>query len=105
MRQVLVTFGPGDDFEYHVPADEAAKLRPDDARQWLDEEFVELGCEVASPIGKVLSADLLLSVAKYSGAKRFREDAGWAAEFARNAAALVGRNFIRIDVPQQTVGF
>jgi hypothetical protein len=80
-------------------------LPVDDARQWFDREFVALECDVASPIGKVLTADRVLSVAKYSGARRFRDDGAWAAEFAKNTAALLGRDVVKVDVPNYTVGY
>ena len=104
-HQVTVSFGKGDDFEFKLPSDNVAGRSMDEARQWFDREFVALECDVASPIGKVLSADRVLSVAKYSGAQRFRDEQEWAEEFARNAAALLGRQVIRVDVPNYTVGY
>ncbi len=55
----------------------------DAARQWFDREFVALECDVPSPIGKVLIADRVLSVAKYAGAERFREQRGLGAASSR----------------------
>jgi len=76
----------------------------EEARQWFDREFIALECDVASPIGKVLSADRVLSVAKYSGVRRFREEHAWAEEFARNTASLLGREYVRVDIPNYSVG-
>lgn len=104
-RRVIVSFGPGAEFEYHVPAAEVAGQSADAARQWFDQEFVALECDVPSPIGKVLIADRVLSVAKYAGARRFRERPEWAGEFARNAAIMLGRDLVRVDVPNYTVGY
>ena len=104
-HQVMVTFGKEDDFEFKIPSDDVAGRSMDEARQWFDREFVALECDVASPIGKVLSADRVLSVAKYSGARRFRDEPAWAEEFARNAASLLGREFIRVDIPNYSVGY
>jgi hypothetical protein len=104
-HQVVVTFGDEVEFELRVPSDDVAKRSMEQARQWFDREFVALECDVASPIGKVLSADRVLSVAKYSGARRFREEHAWAEEFARNTAALLGRDFVKVDVPNYSVGF
>ena len=107
MRQhdVIVSFGKGGEFEFKLSAADVSRQSADDARQWFDREFVALECDVASPIGKVLSADRVLSVAKYSGAQRFCDEQEWAEEFARNAAALLGRQVIRVDVPNYTVGY
>ena len=104
-RHVIVSFGPGTEFEYNVSAAEMAALSPDAARQWFDREFIALECDVPSPIGKILIADRLLSVAKYAGPQRFRDHADWAHEFARNAAVMLGRDLVRVDVPNYTVGY
>jgi hypothetical protein len=104
-RHVIVSFGQGTEFEYNVPAAEVAALSPDAARQWFDREFIALECDVPSPIGKILIADRLLSVARYAGPQRFRDHADWAHEFACNAAVMLGRDLVRVDVPNYTVGY
>jgi hypothetical protein len=104
-RHVIVSFGPGTEFEFKVPAADLAGHTADAARQWFDREFVALECDVPSPIGKVLIADRVLSVAKYAGAERFREQPGWANEFARNTATMLDRDLVRVDVPNYTVGY
>lgn len=104
-HQVTVSFGKGDDFEFKIASDDVAKRSMDEARQWFDREFIALECDVASPIGKVLSADRVLSVAKYSGVRRFRDEHAWAEEFARNTASLLGREYVRVDIPNYTVGY
>jgi hypothetical protein len=45
-----------------------------------------------------------LSVARDSGAQRFRTQPEWAQEFARQAAVLLGRALIRVDVPAGVIG-
>jgi hypothetical protein len=104
-RHVIVSFGPGAEFEYRIPVVDLAGHTADAARQWFDREFVALECDVPSPIGKVLIADRVLSVAKYAGAERFREQQDWAAEFARNTAVMLDRDLVRVDVPNYTVGY
>ena len=104
-RHVIVSFGPGTEFEFKVPAADLAGHTADAARQWFDREFVALECDVPSPIGKVLIADRVLSVAKYATAERFREQPDWAREFARNTAVMLDRDLVRVDVPNYTVGY
>ncbi len=70
--QVIVSFGAGQEFELKLSAADRAAQTREAARDWFDREFIALECDVASPIGKVLSADRVLSVAKYAGARRFR---------------------------------
>jgi hypothetical protein len=104
-QQVIVSFGPEAEFEFKVHAGDVAGQTADAARGWFDREFVDLGCELPNPIGKVLQVDLVLSVARYGGERRFREQHDWAGRFARNAAVLLGRSVIRVDVAANTLGF
>jgi hypothetical protein len=104
-RHVIVSFGPGTEFEFKIPVTELTGQSADAARQWFDREFVALECDVPSPIGKVLIADRVLSVAKYAGAERFREQRDWAEQFARNTAVMLDRDLVRVDVPNYTVGY
>lgn len=104
-RNVIVSFGQDNEFEFKIPAAEVAALSTDAARQWFDREFIALECDVPSPIGKILLADRVLSVAKYSGAQRFRDQRDWAEQFALNAAVMLGRDLVRVDVPNYTVGY
>jgi hypothetical protein len=104
-QQVNVAFGPEQEFEYKVHDEDLAGRTRDSARDWFDQQFVDLQCELPNPIGKVLLVDLILSVARYAGARRFETQADWAKQFARNAAVLLGRSVIRVDVGGSTIGF
>jgi hypothetical protein len=104
-RHVLVSFGEDNEFDFQFgPADLAGK-DAGEARQWFEREFAALECDVATPIGKVLLADFILSVAKYAGERRFREQHLWAEQFAKNAAVLLARELIRVDVLNNVVGY
>lgn len=106
MTQVVnVSFGPTDEFEFKVHAEDIAGYGSDRARQWFDQQFVDLECELPNPIGKVLVTSLILSVAQYAGARRFRDQPDWAVQFARSTAALLGRSVVRVDVAGSTIGF
>jgi hypothetical protein len=104
-QRVSVSFGPAQEFEFNVHPDDLADLDSNAAREWFDTQFVELECELPSPIGKVLVTGLILSVAQYAGARRFRDQPDWAQQFARCAAALLGRSVIRVDVAGNAIGF
>jgi hypothetical protein len=105
LHHVIVSFGDDKEFEFKLASADLAGLKADDAREWLDREFEALECDLPNPIGKVLLADRILSVAKYAGERRFREHQDWAGQFAKNAAALLGREVIRVDVANYTVGY
>lgn len=104
-RHVIVSFGKDGEFDFKVPESETGAQAAEAARQWFDREFGALEADVATPVGKVLLADRILSVAKYSGARRFRDEAAWAEQFARSTAALLARDVIKVDVENYSVGF
>jgi len=103
-RQVSVDFGRDNTFEFRVDSEAIDRVSRDEAVHWFDEEFVALECDLASPTGKVLSIDRVLSVAKYSGAARFQKDPEWGARYALYTLTLLRRDVVRVDVANDTVG-
>lgn len=100
-HHIIVSFGKDQEFEYRLAGSGAA----DEARQWFDREFVSLECDVATPTGKILAVDRILSVAKYAGVDRFRDQPQWGELFAKHTAAILGRDLIRVDVEQYSIGY
>lgn len=100
-HHVIVRFDKDTQYEYRFAGGAAA----DQARQWFDREFTALECDVATPTGKVLVVDRILAVAKYGGADRFRDQGAWGDQFARHAAAILGRELIRVDVEHFSIGY
>ncbi len=90
-HHVIVVFGRDKEFEFKLIGGTPAE----EARKWFDHEFTVLECDVATPTGKILAVDRILSVAKYAGENRFREQRTWAEQFAKYTAALLGRELIR----------
>jgi hypothetical protein len=101
LHHVIVSFNKDSEFEFKLAGGTAA----DEARQWFDREFTALECDVATPTGKILAVDRILSVAKYAGEERFREHQVWAEQFAKNTAAILGRELIRVDVEHYSIGY
>jgi len=99
---VIVSFGKDSQYDFKVNGAVAAA---DDARKWFDHEFTVLECDVATPTGKILAVDRILSVAKYAGEGRFRDRGTWAEQFARYTAAILGRDLIRVDVEHYSIGY
>lgn len=100
-HHVIVTFGKEKEFEFKLVGGASAE----DARKWFDHEFVLLKCDVLTPTGKILAVDRILSVAKYAGDSRFRDQGTWAEQFAKYTAALLGRELIRVDVEHYSIGY
>ena len=101
LHHVIVSFSKDSLFEYKFSGTAAA----DEARKWFDHEFIALECDVATPTGKILAVDRILSVAKYAGEARFRDQPVWADQFAKNTAAILGRDLIRVDVEHYSIGY
>jgi hypothetical protein len=96
-REVVIRFGPG--VEFVLPhAGSAAPMAADQARRWLDEQFVANGCEPLRASGKVLIADKVLGIASTVGPPRFQSDAAWAEDYARAVLGALDRSAVRIDV-------
>jgi len=104
-QNVIVSFGKDKVFDYKLTSDDVAGHTGEQARRWFDQQFQELECDVPSPMGKVLVVDRILSVAKYAGERRFRDHPDWAQQFARNAAAMMGREVIRVDVDKYSIEY
>jgi hypothetical protein len=103
-REVFVCFGPRAEFEIAVHAD-APGMPAEDARRWLDEQFLANDCEPLRPSGKVLTAEKVLSLADGVGPERFAQDAAFRDAFARAVVAALGQAVVRVDVEARAVTF
>ncbi len=103
-HHVIVSFGKDQEYDFRFPA-AGVSSSSEDARKWFDREFIALECDVATPTGKVLVIDRILSVAKYAGEERFRSQPNWAEQFAKYTAAILGRDLIRVDVAAYSIGY
>lgn len=104
-HHVIVSFGKDHEYHFRFGPSDLIGMTVDDARKWFDHEFTALECDVASPTGKVLIIDRILSVAKYAGEGRFKEQANWADQFAKYTALILARDLIRIDVANYAIGY
>ena len=102
-----VTVSWGEAASYVLDLEEVQPMPHDVARHWLDDQFVELGCEPLRATGKVLTADKVLCVAQAAGEERFRDAAhqDWALAYARAASAALAKPVVTVDLPAQTVGY
>lgn len=103
-REVVIHFGRG--VEFVLPdAGSAAPMASDQARRWLDEQFVANGCEPLRASGKVLIADKVLGIASTVGRARFDSDRVWADDYARAVLGALDRNTVHVDVDAGAVTF
>lgn len=90
--------------EYKMSLEGVPPMAADEARTWLDQQFIALECEPLRASGKLLSADRVVCVAQAAGPQRF-SDATWSRDFARAATAALGQVAVRVDVPALAVTY
>ena len=103
--EVTISWGPS--AQYAFDLEEVQPMPHDIARQWLDDQFVALGCEPLRPSGKVLLADKVVCVAQAAGEACFREAAhgAWSRVYARACSALLAKPRVHVDVPSMSVSY
>jgi hypothetical protein len=89
---------------FRLDLDEVQPMPHDQARQWLDTQFVRLECEPLRATGKVLLADKLIAIARAAGPSLLG-DAQWSVAFARAAQAALAKPAIRIDLGEMTISY
>ena len=87
-----------------IDLSDAQPMPQDEARQWLDEQFIQMACEPLRPTGKLLTADKVVVVAQAAGPAKFAE-AQWARQFARAASAALGKPLVQIDVDSLSISY
>ena len=92
------------DQEYAVDLFRLPPMGQEEARHWLDQQFMALDGVPLRPSGKVLLADKVLIVAQAAGA-RWLGETEWLHTFARAAHAVLAKPVIRVDVPEMTVSY
>jgi hypothetical protein len=101
-NQIYVLFEKA--VEFHLVVAEGAALPSDQARAWLDKQFLALECEPLRASGKVLTADKVLVVTQGAGPALFADEK-WAAEYASAVHGALARPMIRVDVPAMAITY
>ena len=105
MRQeMIVQFEPIREHSLTPPADGAA-MPADQARRWLEQQFVANDCEPLRASGKVLTADMVLVLTRTVGEDRFTSDPAWSLDFAHATLAALGRPLVRVDAGGGTISY
>jgi hypothetical protein len=103
-KLVIVQFAPDRPREIALHVDEPT-MAADEARRWLDEQFLANECEPLRASGKVLTVDKVMAVATAVGDERFANDPDWAHAFARAALAALSRPLVKIDVDSGSISY
>ena len=102
-EEVFVRFAQEREFE--LPLSGHAPLASDEARRWLDEQFVANDCEPLRASGKVLTADKVLALADAIGLRGFERDEVLRHDFARAVTAALGKPMVAVDLEAQTLSY
>ena len=104
-REVVIHFGRS--VEFVLPdAGSATPMASDQARRWLDEQFVANGCEPLRASGKVLIADKVLGDRKYGRpCALLSRTARGPMDYARAVLGALDRNTVHVDVDAGAVTF
>lgn len=100
--EVIVTFQ--DSPPVRIDLNEVPPMPHDVARKWLDDQFIQMGCEPLRPTGKLLMADKVVVVAQAAGPAGFAE-AKWAQEFARAASAALNKPAVYVDADLLSISY
>lgn len=90
--------------EFHLTVDDTTPLSREQARTWLDAQFIAFDCEPLRASGKVLAADKVLRVTEGADPVLF-SDEKWSADYARAVQVMLAKPTIRVDVPAMAVTF
>ncbi|MBS7351405.1 MAG: hypothetical protein KIG95_14895 [Comamonas sp.] len=90
--------------EYRVDLSRLDPMGNEEARRWLDDQFIALECEPLRASGKVLLADKVLVVAEAAG-ERLLSDEAWLQAYGRAAQAVLSKPVITVDVAAMAVTY
>jgi hypothetical protein len=103
-QQVFVAFDRGREVE--IALSPGAAVDADQARRWLDQQFLAHECEPVRATGKVLTIDKVLVLAGAIGVDRLQHDEAFRKAFGQAVVAALGNAaLVRIDVEAGTVTF
>lgn len=90
--------------QYRIDLEGALPMPHEEARRWLDDEFMRLECEPLRASGKVLLADKVLTVARAAGPDLLSND-DWLLAFARATQGALAKPVVRIDLQTMAISY
>ncbi|MBU1237868.1 MAG: hypothetical protein KJ634_13215 [Gammaproteobacteria bacterium] len=103
--RIIMLFSDGQELETLVTDAEIAKFTHDTAHQWLGREFEEAGCVPSNPMGKLLAADKIVTLAKSRTRAVFESDSAWARDYYAAAAAALDKPMVMVNLLDHTLSF
>jgi hypothetical protein len=103
--RIIILFSDGQELETLVTDAEIAKFTHDSAHQWLGREFEEAGCVPSNPMGKLLAADKIVTLAKSRTRAVFESGSPWVRDYLAATAAALDRSVVTINLAEHTLGY
>lgn len=102
---VTVVLVNGERIEFELSDKELAGFEYRAAHDWLGREYEAAGCVPTNPMGKLLLADKVLSLAKSRPERIFTEPDAWTHTFLRAALRAIERPVLTIDLANNSLGY
>jgi hypothetical protein len=103
--RIKILFNDGQEVDAEVSDAEIARFDHHSAHEWLGREFEEAGCVPSNPMGKLLAADKIITLAKSRTRAVFESDSPWVRDYLAATAAALGRPMVNINLIDHTLGF
>lgn len=103
--RITILFSDGQELETQVTDAEIARFTHSSAHQWLGREFEEAGCVPSNPMGKLLAADKIITLAKSRTRAVFESGSPWVRDYLAATAAVLEKPMITINLADHTLGY
>jgi hypothetical protein len=103
--RITMLFSDGQELETQVTDAEIGRFTHATAHQWLGREFEEAGCVPSNPMGKLLAADKIVTLAKSRTRAVFESDSAWVRDYFAATAAALDRPMVTINLADNTLGY
>jgi hypothetical protein len=103
--RIKILFNDGQEVDAEVSDAEIARFDHHSAHQWLGREFDEAGCVPSNPMGKLLAADKIVTLAKSRTRAVFESDSTWVRDYFAATAAALDRPMVTINLADNTLGY
>ena len=103
--RITLLFSDGQEVETLVTDAEIARFTHSSAHQWLGREFEDAGCVPGNPMGKLLAADKIITLARSRTRAVFESNSPWVRDFFAATAAAIERPVVTVNLAQHTLGY
>jgi hypothetical protein len=100
-----IVFADGGQLDYELSDADIGGMTAVAAHEWLDREYEAAGCVPSNPVGKLLMADKIVSLAKSQSRRAFDPPTPWVMDFLRATAAALERPLVTIDFGRHSLGY